>query len=28
LLAVLLVRSWQQVALAKRVTWKGREYAQ
>lgn len=28
LFAFLLVRSWQQVALAKRVTWKGREYAQ
>ena len=28
LFAVLLVRSWQQVTLTKRVTWKGREYAQ
>ena len=26
LFAVLLVRSWQQVSLLKRVTWKGREY--
>ncbi|WP_419806371.1 glycosyltransferase [Terriglobus sp.] len=26
LFAVLLVRSWQQVTLTKRVTWKGREY--
>ncbi len=28
LFAVLLVRSWQQVSLAKRVEWKGREYPQ
>lgn len=28
LFAYLLVRSWQQVKLAKSVTWKGREYSQ
>ncbi|GAA3763012.1 glycosyltransferase family 2 protein [Terriglobus aquaticus] len=28
LLALLLVRSWQQVGLAKQVSWKGREYPQ
>ena len=28
LFAVLLVRSWQQVRLARRITWKGREYPQ
>ena len=28
LFAYLLVRSWQQVAVAKRVKWKGREYPQ
>ena len=28
LFAVLMVRSWQQVSVVKRVAWKGREYAQ
>lgn len=28
LFAVLLLRSWQQVKLTRRVTWKGREYPQ